>query len=684
MVPWVASVPVDKAARKFSALAFGAVLNEGRTPSQVPGLTACSNLLYRRYGAWGKRSGSGIVYQASITGSFPLAPVSGIRWYRTSPSLLTKLVISAQGALWGGGDPGTPSVPAALSKITDFSSAPTLPVAFCSAYDPALGGGATPGGDVLIITGATTSNLGVAQASIAPGAFSVGDTAQVQIVGPTTITTPAYTVLATDNAQSLAIQLVSDINNSAAVILGTPFLGQAFAQAGNIDVGALMSGAGANAWTIQIIKNSAPVGSPVAFTDGGTATVGPLKYNGTTLDSLSYQITQPFTGCVTWHDHVWFWGDSAHPNTLYATDINEPESFSFMISNGPYEIGLGDGDPGIQTCIPIGNVLYVFKTNSVYAITGYDFQEGEYQFNVQPALRSYGIPSPACAAALNDTIVFWSGSGFNRLYVGATQPEPIGRNIPITSGKISSGNQKLIRAVAGGFSMQTALNGSFPLPGAQSIQTFLTNVALFAVDTGGDVANTVMVFDQDASQELQAEAWATWSGNGWNIAAWIPFPGGENAAGTGLDVPTLYWVQQPGNSPIKVIQYGQNATQDPAGFSIPWFVQTGWIDMGSPSLLKELHRVYLDLETLPGAFFVVQAIASGPVNGVADTIYPPASFNSPLTVGTANQEAGQVLIVKVNPFLKGYKFMLNISNTSNQTAFELVGVTLDSLEEAYQ
>lgn len=677
-------MPVDKAARKFSALAFGAVLNEGRTPSQVPGLTACSNLLYRRFGAWGKRAGSGIVYQASITGSFPNAPVSGIRWYRTSPSLLTKLVISAQGALWGGGDPGTPISPTALSKITDFSSGNTVPVSFCSAYDPALGGGMNPGGDILIICGATTSNLGVAQASIAPGAFAVGDTAQIQVVGPATVTTPNYVVLATDNAQSIALQLVQALNVSAAVAPGTPFLAQAFAQAGNIDVGALVSGVGGNAYTVQIIKNAAPVGMPTAFTGGGGGTAGPLKYDGTTLTALSYQITRPFTGCVTWHNHVWFWGDPAFPNTLYASDLNMPESFAFMVSNGPYAIGLGDGDPGIQTCIPIGNVLYVFKSNSVYAIAGYDFQQGEYQFNVQPALRSYGIPSPGCAAALNDTIVFWSGSSFNRLFVGATQPEPIGRNIPITSGKISGGNQKLIRAVAGDFSMQVALNGSFPLPGAQTIQTFLNNVALFAVDTGGGVANNVMVFDQDASQELQAEAWSTWNGFGWSVAAWIPFPGGENTAGSGLDVPTLYWVQQPGNSPIKVIQYGQNATQDPGGVSIPWVVQTGWIDMGSPSLLKELHRVYLDLETLPGAFFVVQAIASGPVNGVASTIYPPASFNSPLTVGTANQEAGQVLVVKANPFLKGYKYMFNISNTSNQTAFELAGITIDALEEAYQ
>jgi hypothetical protein len=677
-------MPVDKAARKFFAFPLGGVLNEGRTPSKVQGLTACSNLLYRRFGAWGKRAGSGIVYQASTTGSFPLAPVSGIRWYRTSPSLLTKLVISAQGALWGGGDPGTPSAPSALSKITDFSSSPTVPVSFCSVYDPALGGGATPGGDILIICGATTSNLGVAQASIAPGAFSVGDTAQVQVVGPATVTTPAYTVLATDNAQSVALQLITLLNQSAAVIPGTPFLAQAFAQAGNLDVGALVSGSAGNSYTVQIIKNGMPVGSPVAFTFGGTATIGPLKYDGTTLTALSYQITKGFTGCVTWHDHVWFWGDPANPNTLYASDLNMPESFAFMVSNGPYQIGLGDGDPGIQTCIPIGNVLYVFKTNSIYAITGYDFQTGEYEFQVQPAVRNHGIPSSECATSLNDTIVFWSGSSFERLFVGATETEIINRPIPITSGKISAGNQKIIRAVAGDFAMQSLINGSFPGVGTSPIQVFLTNVALFAVDTGGDVANTVMVFDDDASKALGDYAWAPWSGSGWNIAAWIPFPGGENAAGTGLDTPALYWVQQPGNTPIKIIQYGQHPTQDPAGFSIPWFAQTGWIDMGSPSLLKELHRVYLDLETLPGAFFVVSALAAGPVNGVADTIYPPAPYNSPLTVGTAGQEAGQVLVVKANPFLKGYKFMLNISNTSNQAAFELVGITLDALEEAYQ
>lgn len=50
--------------RKFFPLQMGGVLDESVTPARVggSGMTYNQNLIYRRLGAWGKRSGSNIVY----------------------------------------------------------------------------------------------------------------------------------------------------------------------------------------------------------------------------------------------------------------------------------------------------------------------------------------------------------------------------------------------------------------------------------------------------------------------------------------------------------------------------------------------------------------------------------------------------------------------------------------------
>jgi hypothetical protein len=55
--------------RTFYPIKLGGVLDESVTPTMIgggplgsAGLTSCANLIYRRFGAWGKRAGSGPVY----------------------------------------------------------------------------------------------------------------------------------------------------------------------------------------------------------------------------------------------------------------------------------------------------------------------------------------------------------------------------------------------------------------------------------------------------------------------------------------------------------------------------------------------------------------------------------------------------------------------------------------------
>lgn len=66
----------EKVERAFFPIPLGGVLNEAATPSKVGrGLTACNNLVYRRFGAWGKRAGSTPIYMATAPAQPPPTPV---------------------------------------------------------------------------------------------------------------------------------------------------------------------------------------------------------------------------------------------------------------------------------------------------------------------------------------------------------------------------------------------------------------------------------------------------------------------------------------------------------------------------------------------------------------------------------------------------------------------------------
>lgn len=398
----------------------------------------------------------------------------------------------------------------------------------------------------------------------------------------------------------------------------------------------------------------------------------PMKYDGTNFVTLSPSITNPFTGVVFWHERLWFWGDPAFPDTVFATDLGNPESFAFSNAFGGYSIGRGDGDATVQCCIPIGDTLFVFKNTSIFAITGFDFQAGDYQFAVTQIVSGYGLASPKAVARLRDALVFWTDESFYRLAYGSNQLEYIGRPIPLTSAQIANGNQNVIRAVAGDFLVST-LSGKL----------VYNNLALFAVDVGTGIADTIMVFDDDASVKLGEYAWSTWKG--FTVGAWIPWTGSG-------DQHLLFF----GDAQVgQVYQFGADATADVRAGGTRVAPQvllvTGRVDCGTPDLVKHLHNLYIETEANAATFATnvvsEQAISptqnsfttSGNVGGVIGV----AHLNVDALLGPSSGQSYQAPISTITPSLNGRNFQMTISETSTSSAYELIGVTLDVLEETY-
>src|ERR1700732_4191760 len=286
---------------RYITIPLSGPLDQYTYPARGPKslLQQAQNVVYRRVGALGKRSGSGPYGGTGVVaGNQPV--ISGTRWYRGRPSTLKTMIVHSNDTLWAGND-GT-GVFTALGGQALAGS--TTPAYFASAYDPA------DNSDILIVA------YGSAQ---------------------------------------------------------------------------------------------------------------PIKYDGSNPPSfLSAAITNPFTGCYFWHEHVWFWGDPAFPDTVFATDLGNPESYAFASAFGGYQEGRGDGDSLVTGMIDNGSALLVFKNRSIYAIQGYDFVQGEYPFSNLPLVPGIGTPNGKSIAVLGGNVIFWSGQQFYLLPPYSSQAVPIG------------------------------------------------------------------------------------------------------------------------------------------------------------------------------------------------------------------------------------------------------------------
>lgn len=730
----------DKPNRKQFPVVLGKILDESSTPRLVGdngGAIAMQNVIYRRAGAWGQRPGLTTRYLGEGGGT-PGLPMTGVRWYRTAPSLLTALVVSdGNSGLWSAGDPGNFISPTGFGQIRLFTTTAShgqFPVSFASAYDP------TTQSDILIMCG---SQMGAQQHG--PGfanlfvnfGFAVGDVYTITIVNSTT-TTATYTVTEADNNLTISQGLAAALNASAAAFSGTdPTVGQAVAVVNPegtfpelIYVPALNVGISATA-TIKITTSGAGNPSPntpvVLNPAGNRPQVGPWKWTGSgaivpvsgaigdqqAVTPAGNQVTFGTAGqpqaCVSWHNHVWYWGCQNQPNALFASDINQPQNASFMMQNGPYIVGLGDGDAGIKACVPIGNILYVFKTHSIYAITGYDFQPGEYAFNIQPAIQNQGIPSSGCVSTLRDALVFWTGTTFRRLSPGALETEDIGIPIALTQGDFSGLDSALfIQSVGGSFNAETTLY-------ADGGNTTLNNCAYFIMDINGtdtDQNSTrMLVYDDDASQYNGAYAWSEWDvpqniagdvipPSDQTIYGLVTFGGGLNTALTQQEPNQLYYLGSSidGTGNFFASQMGEQTNGD-NGVQIPASVTTGWITCGTPALSKELHQVYLEVNAnlgLPITMIIFPSVyteQSGSPAGYAPVEVQFAATRNTISVpgfGVFNDQY-QVLQATIKPFLRANAFMFSFQYGSAQSGdpdtqypqCEIVAITLDYVEEAF-
>jgi hypothetical protein len=654
-------VAADPPKDRFLGFGCTGVLSEWDDPVKSGGssLTDCMNLIYHRQGAWGRRPGA---TQSDLPSGNSGTPVSGYRWYRAFPSPLTKLVtftpssIGVEGQLNIGNDEFN------LSQVGKFALSGSTPPMFCTARDPQAAFGNNGGADVLIIAGLVLPNgsFGTGGVTITglPGTLPNGSWIQLTTTDThsNTVTTAHYVITGADNPQSIALGLCQLINTTAAYLNGVnsatynPWLGETYYTVPNPDqstptnppnpqaiihLGALSGGVGGNGITFGVTWNDTTdsgttlavylnsgntttlvpnnnVTTTTTFSGGGNSWSGlcALDWNNGNpfVTGLSFMVPNAFTGCAYWHNHVWAWGDPNNPDTLFACDINQPEAWTFMIQNGGlnpkkgsaqtggYDIGVGDGSPLIQTCVPLGNAFYVLKTDSIYMIEGYDFQQGEYQFSVTQQVVGYGIPSPYCATALDEQLVFWSGKKFLRLAVGAYEPEHIGLPIPITEGYCSTTMQPNVRAIAGDMQAKTLLNNVYVNGVTSTPATVIfRNLAIFSFDRGDGTFLNV-VYDDEKSAATGGYAWTKWYG--WSVGYWIRYGQGKAPSTANTDAPLIRFISPNGEH---IYTAGGNAIQDFGSVPIPWMAQSGWIDGGTPELLKDTRVVYANASAVAGA-----------------------------------------------------------------------------------
>ena len=750
---------------RFTKFPATGVLNEWRNPADVggSGLTDCNNLMYHRSNSWGKRPGNSEIGLPALNKD---SPCSGFRWYRAFPTPLTNIVLYASSHLLTGKNVRN-LTDQGIYNLNGSQTAGQGP-SFCSARDPQSNGG--NGADTIIVAGLKLpkGSFGIGDITItgAPGSQPTsGSQISVTVTNNAlnSVTTMNYQILGSDTPASICAGLAQLLNQTAAFLNQgsfTPYIGESYFTVANQNqpvnagfpnaichLGAQLGGvagnlitygvtwtyadqAGGTTGTLAVVigitgqgggQINVPHDSALHQTnmvEGGNEWDGPLRCDLLSSDvdfiGLSYMCPNAFTDCVSWHQHVWFWGDPQNPDTLFACDINQPEAFTFMIENGGmqqnpqgqtggYTIGAGDGDPGIQTVVPLGNALYVFKTNNVYMIQGYDFQPGEYQFSITPQVVGYGVPSPNCVAVLENQLVFWSGRKFLRLAVGAYEPEHIGLPIPITEGLASNGNQFLVQAVAGDFQVQTQMNDVYAGKGPGedtpvSTTILLKSQALFAVDIGSGNADHIIVFD-DEMTELKGEyCWTKWTFPE-PVGFWILYGQGPNPEGTNADAPLLWWMNAEGTD---IHQFGGNAFGDGGLGSpkseIPWLAQTGWVDFSSAELLKNQHRLFInanasdsaspDQDEPNGAVFNVKLIpgqqipASGQDSPYSTT---PVTISYPPTIAPEGGEALNELEQYIEPALQSKSVLLQITEDGTSfTGFEVLSWAIDiNPEEAF-
>ena len=150
-------------------------------------------------------------------------------------------------------------------------------------------------------------------------------------------------------------------------------------------------------------------------------------------------VGNPSIGCV-YANRLILAGDATRPNTIYLSALENPEDFTpsaLEDGAGAIQVNPGDGQritALVPLYVPYSNehVLLIFKTNSIYALRGFDASS----FRVELVSNTLGTQSPRSLMPVGQDVWFLSSSGINALgpntqlgilAVGSISPEMQGR-----------------------------------------------------------------------------------------------------------------------------------------------------------------------------------------------------------------------------------------------------------------
>lgn len=126
----------------------------------------------------------------------------------------------------------------------------------------------------------------------------------------------------------------------------------------------------------------------------------PVWYDGTTTGTAGGSPPQNCKYVALHKSRLWLAGRAAAPSTVYFSALSNPDDWTSVDNAG--SITINDGDGGvIKAILSVGDVLYVFKNTTVYAIFG----SSPFNFEVKK-VSDFGIVGERAYARFNNMAIF--------------------------------------------------------------------------------------------------------------------------------------------------------------------------------------------------------------------------------------------------------------------------------------
>ena len=95
-------------------------------------------------------------------------------------------------------------------------------------------------------------------------------------------------------------------------------------------------------------------------------------YNGAYWRNLHYNKSERFRYITSFNERLWAANSSANPSRLIFSEINRCDFREYYDNNENWIDFVGRDNSQIQWIVPFKDRLLIFKTNSIYALTGYE------------------------------------------------------------------------------------------------------------------------------------------------------------------------------------------------------------------------------------------------------------------------------------------------------------------------